>query len=132
MTHVFAGAVNLRRAIRACLDRIKHHGHDQATVYVANACHVIYSIVAPPGINSAQERHDLGHYRHNFKACQVYLKVIGENKRRSRGQLNHKARRAWVEHAKKSDKGFKYIRPDFSYVNDMLEDHACIHYKHHH
>jgi hypothetical protein len=60
MTEAFARTVNLKaetkqdewRAIRSCLDRIKPLAYYSPAKYLINACHVVYTIVAPFGTYS--------------------------------------------------------------------------------
>jgi hypothetical protein len=137
MTEAFAQTVNLKaetkngewKAIRSCLDRIKYHAYESPGKYLINACHVIYTIVAPPYTRSAQEEDDLGHYRHNWDACRKYWDFYNQNKWMSDKQLDQHLCQLWSRNAKDFDRGLNHKHPDFSYVNDMLEDHGCKRYK---
>lgn len=133
MTSQFAQAVNLRavgkknewKAIDSCLNQIKPLAYDSPAAYLLNACNVIYKIAAPKGTGSAQEKDDLGHYKHNYKACARYWTYYNANKHQSDAELNRALCNLWGQHAKDFDRGTNHNHPDFSYVNDMLEDHGC-------
>ncbi|KAF2125749.1 hypothetical protein P153DRAFT_369746 [Dothidotthia symphoricarpi CBS 119687] len=139
MTEFFANSINLRsaygnkqsewKAIRSCLDRIKPYAYHQPAVYLLNACHVIYTIVTPPGTGSVQESHDLGHYGHNLRGCRIYWDFYRRNTHLSDAQLDDEMCKLWAQNAKDFDRGPNHKHPDFSYVNDLLEDKACDSYK---
>lgn len=132
-TSKFAQFVNLRaegkrnewKAIDSCLDQIDSLAYNHPAAYLLNACNIVYHIVAPMGSGSAQEKHDLGHYKHNFGACKVYWDFYKKNQHLNDGDLNKRICTLWAEHAKDFDRGLNHKHPDFSYVNDKLEDHGC-------
>ncbi|KAF1919019.1 hypothetical protein BDU57DRAFT_527121 [Ampelomyces quisqualis] len=137
MTEEFANNVQLKaqgkqnewKAMRSCLDQIKPYAYHSPATYLLNACHVVYTIVAPFASGSAQQKDDLGHYLQNYFACQKYWKFYQDNKGMSDKQLDIALCKLWGKHAKDFDRGPNHKHPDFSYVNDMLEDHGCKGYK---
>jgi hypothetical protein len=101
MTAAFAGAVHLKpthkdgewKAVRNCFDRLSYLAELNPAKCISNACHVVYSIVAPPGSGSSLERKNLGHYAENLRACKVYWDIIKRNKHTvSERELNRQIR----------------------------------------
>ncbi|KAF1938534.1 hypothetical protein EJ02DRAFT_457797 [Clathrospora elynae] len=136
-TAAFAKSVHLQghgrnaeyQSIHSCLERLKPYGHVSAAVYLSNACHVVYTLAAPPDTNSWQEQDNQGQYWDNLKACKVYWRIIQREKNNVEEKvLNSKICEAWSNLARDLD-GRKSSRPDFSNVNEMVKDHACKHWR---
>jgi hypothetical protein len=141
MTAAFTGAVNLKpkhkdgewKAVRNCLDRLSYLADYNAAKYISNPCHVVYSIVAPPGSGSNLERKNLGHYAEHLRACKVYWEIIERNKHTvSEHELSRQICQAWSIHAVDFTRSHKHHKQDMSYANDMLEDHGCSGWPHYH
>ncbi|KAF3047901.1 hypothetical protein E8E11_000454 [Didymella keratinophila] len=112
-----------------CLNSYETLAQEHPAAFLLNMCRAQYAVVIPPGTNSSQEFWNGGHYKENYKACEIYWDFYNKHKDMSDHDLNHEICSLWGLHHAGDKRGVNHDEKNFHYVNDLLQDRGCHNWK---